>query len=266
MERLLQRIGLAGLPAPDLEGLRALHRAYVAEVPYEALAVQLGESLPLDADELVGRVGGGRGGYCFEVNTVLHALLVAAGFEVERRQAKVGGSELTNHMALVVSLDGHDHLADAGLGDGPLDPVPLVDGAVTAGPLRWRVERIDGGWRLHQHTWGTAGSFDFADEPAMLEDFQEHHRRLSREPDSAFVRTLVVQRPYDDRVVTLRSRTLFVDGPGHRERTVLPDAAAFARTLRAEFGIDPAVLGEARLERLWALAAAQHEEHTASPN
>ena len=64
MDRLLARIGLAAMPAPDVDGLRELHRAYVGTVPYEALAVQLGESVPLDSADLLDRVvSGGRGGY-----------------------------------------------------------------------------------------------------------------------------------------------------------------------------------------------------------
>jgi N-hydroxyarylamine O-acetyltransferase len=260
METLLARIGLAAMPAPDVDGLRELHRAYVGSVPYEALAVQLGESEPLHSGALLERVlAGGRGGYCFEVNTVLHDLLVAAGFSVERRVANVAGSELPNHMALVVDVEGERYLADSGLGEGPLDPVPLVDGATTPGPMSWTVRRTEDGWRMEQHEWGTVEWFTFGDPRAELDDFQPHHRRLSREPDSSFVQTLVVQRPYDDRIVTLRSRTLFVDGPGRRERDVLPDAAAWATALHDEFGVDPAVLGDERMTRLWGLASAQHE-------
>jgi N-hydroxyarylamine O-acetyltransferase len=260
MERLLERIGLAAMPAPDVDGLRELHRAYVGSVPYEALAVQLRESAPLHSGNLLDRVvSGGRGGYCFEVNTVLHALLWAAGFEVERRQANVNESELTNHMALVVTVDGEHFLADAGLGEGPLDPVPLADGVRTPGPLSWAVERLEDGWRLRQHEYGSISGFTFGDEPSGLDAFQPHHHRLSSMPESGFVQTLVVQRPYEDRIVTLRSRTLSADGPGLRERVVLPDAPAFAAALRHEFGIDPDVLGEERMDRLWARACAQHE-------
>ena len=58
----------------------ALHRAYVERVPYEDLAVQLGETAPLDETALIGRLlHDGRGGYCFELNTVLAALLRAVG-------------------------------------------------------------------------------------------------------------------------------------------------------------------------------------------
>jgi N-hydroxyarylamine O-acetyltransferase len=264
VDRLLARIGLDGLPAPDLDGLRELHRAYVGAVPYEALAVQLGESEPLDADRLVAHVlHGGRGGYCFEVNTVLHALLVAAGFSVRRHQAHVNASELTNHMALVVDLGDERWLADAGLGEGPLDPVPLADGAVTPGPLPWTVERLEHGWCVREHEFGSITDFVFADQPSDLAAFQPHHQRLSRSPDSSFMRTLVVQRPHADRIVTLRSRTLFVDGPGRKEREVLPDAPAFASVLDGEFGIDPESLGAERLARLWSHACAQHEAFVA---
>jgi N-hydroxyarylamine O-acetyltransferase len=259
MERLLERIGLETMPPADAGGLHELHRAYVGSVPYEALAAQLGEGAPLDAGELTARVVAGRGGYCFEVNTVLHALLWAAGFEVERRQANVNESELTNHMALVVTVDGEHFLADAGLGEGPLDPVPLADGVRTPGPLSWAVERLEDGWRLRQHEYGSISGFTFGDEPSGLDAFQPHHHRLSSMPESGFVQTLVVQRPYEDRIVTLRSRTLSADGPGLRERVVLPDAPAFAAALRHEFGIDPDVLGEKRMDRLWARACAQHE-------
>src|SRR4051794_23796644 len=130
MDRLLERVGLAAMPAPDVDGLRELHRAYVGSVPYEALAVQLGESAPLHSADLLSRVvSGGRGGYCFEVNTVLHDLLAGAGFTVERRVANVSGAELPNHMALVVDVDGESCPADPRLGQGPLGPLaPLARG------------------------------------------------------------------------------------------------------------------------------------------
>jgi len=265
MQRLLERIGLDAMPPPDVEGLRALHRAYVASVPYEDLAVQLGESARLDEAALTRRVlSGGRGGYCFEVNTVLCALLRAAGFTVERREARVNDAELCNHMALVVRVDGREFLADAGLGEGPLDPVELGDGVRTRGPLSWSVARTADGWRLDQHPWGSIDAgVTFGDAPAGLADFDAHHLRLATDPSSSFVRTLVLQRPFDDRIVTLRSRTLSVDGPGRRDRVVLADAREFAEALREEFGVDPGALGPERLRRLWAQACEQHEAFVA---
>jgi N-hydroxyarylamine O-acetyltransferase len=275
VDRLLARIGLAHRPAPDAEGLRTVHRAYVSRVPYEDLAVQLGECEPLDPERLAARVAsGGRGGYCFEVNTVLMALLEGLGFSVERRQAIVTtfdgprSGEQTNHLALLVTLDDGERttcLAEAGWGEGPLDPLPFREGTFSAGPFTWGVEPYPGGgWWIRQHAWGSTPGFWLGDERATLADFQPHHERLSTSPDSSFVRTLVVQKPLADRIVTLRARTLSTDGPHLRARSVLPDRDAFAAALRDRFGIDPDALGRRRLDRLWTQACVQHVAHRAA--
>ena len=130
VEALMQRIGLAGREiAPDLDGLFTVHRAYLGAIPYEDLAVQLGETGPLDPAALVPRlVRDGRGGYCFELNTVLGWLLQELGFSLTHHQAVVGGVGPTNHMVLVVDLGGEPWIADAGLGEGFLDPLPLRPG------------------------------------------------------------------------------------------------------------------------------------------
>ncbi|HWK26768.1 MAG TPA: arylamine N-acetyltransferase [Solirubrobacter sp.] len=250
---LLARIGLDEMPAADVRGLFTLHRAFLERVPYEDLAVQLGESSPLSEPSLFARLlADGRGGYCFELNTVLAALLRACGFSVTMHQAVVDGPGPTNHMALVV--DGA-WLADAGLGEGFLDPLPLVDGAHAVGPFTYRVARVPGGWRVEQHEWGSLRSFTFSETVAVVEDFAAHHRRLSSDPASSFVRTLVVQRPLEDRIVTLRSRTLTARGPDVNTRRLLTSSDELASALESSFGI---TVGGPRLARLWELAAEQH--------
>jgi N-hydroxyarylamine O-acetyltransferase len=92
-----------------------------------------------------------------------------------------------------------------------------------------------------------------------MDAFDEPHARLSRSPESMFVKTLVVQQPHDDHVVTLRARTFSIRGPQRDERRVLADAGDLAATLRVGFGIDPDVLGAERVQRLWDAACAQHE-------
>jgi N-hydroxyarylamine O-acetyltransferase len=268
VDALLRRIGLTAQPPATAAGLRTVHRAYVSRVPYEDIAVQLGESRPLDVEALAARIcHGGRGGYCFEVNGVFGALLEALGFAVTRHESVVaerGSDEPTNHLALSVEVEGRTYLAEAGWGEGWLDPLPLEPGVHRAGPLSWSVEPEPGGWWIGQHEWGATPGLFVSAAPATLDDFQPHHTRLSTAPESPFVRTLVVQQPHDDHVTTLRARTLSRVGPGRDERTVLPDAGAFADTLRSVFGIDPAALGPARMERLWTRACAQHEEWLAS--
>jgi N-hydroxyarylamine O-acetyltransferase len=253
---LLEHLGLDS-PQPDRAGLFAVHRAYLEQVPYEDVAVQLGESAPLDEAALTERVLSGRGGYCFELNTVLAALLRGVGFEVTHHQAVVRGEGPTNHMALLVHLDGETWLADAGLGEGFLEPLPLREGAHAVGPFTYTLTREPAGtWWMGQHEWGSVSGFRMAPEPSPLAAFQEHHRRLSTDPGSSFVQTLVVQRPGADRIVTLRSRTLTVRGPAVDTRRVLEreEFDAFLAGLRLDAG---------RRERLWELACAQHTAFTA---
>ena len=91
------------------------------------------------------------------------------------------------------------------------------------------------------------------EEASPVSAFESHHRRLALDPESPFVRTLVVQRPRVDRIDTLRARTLSSVGPSVRTKRVVEDEAEFYVVLGAEFGISR------RDDRLWALACAQHE-------
>jgi N-hydroxyarylamine O-acetyltransferase len=257
IEALLHRIGLPAMPEADVHGLRALHRAYLTHVPYEDIAVQLGETGPLDATALAARVcGDGRGGYCFELNTVLAALLRGCGFVVTHHQAVVGGAGPTNHMALLVQFDGERWLADAGLGEGFLEPLPFREGATEIGPFTYTLAREDGGsWWMGQHEWGSVNGFRMTEEPSSMADFEVHHDRLAHDPESSFVKTLVVQSARDDRIVTLRARTLSSIGPTVDEKRVL-EREEFGSVLFEVFGI---TLAGERRERLWDKAAAQHE-------
>lgn len=244
-----------------------MQRAFVSRVPFENLAVQLGESRPLQLEPLVERtLSGGRGGYCFEANTVLHGLLTSLGFSVERRQAIVGPRDLysrgapTDHLALVATTrDGGTFIVEGGFGEGPTDPLPLETGRPRSGRFTYEIDREGDGWWLGQHEFGASPGFRLADEPASLADFQSHHARISTAPDSRFVQTLVVQRSFDDHILSLRARTLSSSGPGYGEERVLDDADDLALTLRERFGIDPDQLGADRLRRLWERALGQHQ-------
>jgi N-hydroxyarylamine O-acetyltransferase len=256
-QQLLARIGFDRAPHPDLDGLFALHRAFLTAVPYEDLAVQLQETGPLDERMLLERLArDGRGGYCFELNTVFAALLRSLGFRVTHHQAVVDGEGPTNHMALVVDVDGSPWLADAGMGEGFLDPLPLRAGTHTVGAFTYTLSREPGGWWFGQHEWGSISGFRMAAEPSTVADFQPHHRRLSTDPSSPFVQTLVLQRPLTDRIVTLRARTLSSRGPEIDDKRVLEDRGDFAAVLRDVFGV---TLTDARLERAWERVVAQHE-------
>lgn len=262
LDDLLARLELPGLPSPTLTGLVTLHRAYLTHLPYENLEIQLGRARPLERTEIARRItrGDGRGGYCFELNGVLAELLEQAGFDVTLHAAVVGPRPEpapVNHLALVVHVDGRRLLADAGFGEGFLEPVPLEPGRHDRGHLHWTVEdEPDGGWWLGQHRWGSAPGFRIHPRPVGYDAFAEHHERLSTSRDSPFVRTLVLQRPHADRIETLRSIVHTEVGPHVDTRRVLQDVTDLADTLRASFGI---TLAGDDLQRLWWQAEAQYE-------
>lgn len=269
LDAVLARIGLDRVPSGDAaEVLRTVHRQFVTTVPYENLTIHLGRFDPLDLDTIAARVlHGGRGGYCFELNGLLGWTFEQLGFTVHRHEGRAGardGEGPTNHLALVVEEGERRWLCDAGLGEGWLDPLLLVPGAhLGTGPFAWHLAREeDGGWWIAQHPWGSIPGFAMRGEPADgLEAFAPHHERLSQDPESPFVATVVAERVQEDRITTLRARTLTTRGPTVREKRVLAGADELAATLRDVYGIDPDALD---LDRLWSAAAQQHERHLAA--
>jgi len=159
-----------------------------------------------------------------------------------------------------VHADGERWIADAGYGEGWLDPLRVRAGAQIQEPFTWTLDaEADDAWWLGDHEWGSNDGFQILPGIVDFAAFDEPHERLSTSPESAFVRTLVVQQPRADRIVTLRARTFSVVGPGVKEKRVTEDVDDFARVLDEQFGIDPAALGDARLTHLWSRVCEQHE-------
>ncbi len=86
----LRRLGLEpDLPA-TIETLRAIHRAHLAQVPYDNVEIMLGRAPSVEPEHSLGRlVRTGRAGYCFHQNGALEAVLRDVGLRVERRHGQV---------------------------------------------------------------------------------------------------------------------------------------------------------------------------------
>lgn len=124
----LDRVGLADCPR-SASGLALLQAAQMRAIPFEAIDPLLGFTPDLSLDSIAAKlVHGGRGGYCYELNLLLEAALLALGFAPRRalarvRMGKPSGGPRT-HLALEVAIDGIVWLVDAGFG-GPAPLVPL---------------------------------------------------------------------------------------------------------------------------------------------
>ena len=77
----LARIGYAGPTPPTVDTLHALSHAHVSTIPFENADVLLDRGIDLDPAAVEAKlVGAGRGGYCFEHNSLFLHVLTALGF------------------------------------------------------------------------------------------------------------------------------------------------------------------------------------------
>lgn len=204
----LRRLGLDDHLPPTAATLATVHRAHLATVPYENLAIMLGRPPSVDPDRCLERVARrGRAGYCFHQNAALEAALLGLGFTVERRHGHVWTDPawrhhpLLNHLVLVVTgLPTDDNPGgrwwpDAGLGEGFWEPLRLVAGEVTDGPFRFRLDDVtDAGWSFGHDPAGSFRGIEVDDRPADHAAVAAGHRELSTPPDGVFTRVLVAQR------------------------------------------------------------------------
>jgi arylamine N-acetyltransferase len=256
----LARLGLERPPAPTLGWLFAAQRAHVERVPWSTLDIHLGRAGSLDPVACVDRiVRTGRAGYCFQLNAAFGALLTAVGYEVRRHRGVVRSNPdvirwpFPSHLALTVRLaSGEGWFVDAGLGDALHEPIRLAEGPVAQGPCRYRMERIDGGWRF-DHDPGAASfaAMEFEDVVAPPDAFDEPHAVLSTVPESSFVANVVVGRRDAAGVDKLVNQTLRrIWGPG-AEDTRITSAGEFFAVLADRFGLDLADLDGDDRARLW---------------
>jgi N-hydroxyarylamine O-acetyltransferase len=204
----LVRLGVEPDPPPTLDTLSRIHRAHVERVPYENLGIMLGRPPSVDPAASLARVATtGRAGYCFHQNGAIEVLLRELGFDVVRRHGHVWGDRADrhgtalNHLVLeVTGLPTDDNPSgrwwpDLGLGEGFLDPLPLVVGSYVDGPLTFTIDEVrDDGWTFTNATHGSFVGLEVRPLPSDDAEVAAAHALLSTPPDGAFTGVLVVQR------------------------------------------------------------------------
>ncbi|MER7206920.1 arylamine N-acetyltransferase [Streptosporangium sp. NPDC000239] len=241
----LARISFEGDLAPTARTLRALQRAHAAAIPFENLEVVLGRPVLLDLEALQDKmVRGARGGYCYEHTRLFAAALERLGFGVTGLAARVrmGSDRLraATHALLLVEVPGSPEsgwICDVGFGEGPTEPIELVEGAESEqGGRRFRLERSGREWVLNSLRSPADGWLDlhsFTLDPRYPVDYVVINHYISTHPNSPFVNRLVVRRPGPGVLYGLLGTTL----TAHR-----PDGSAEERHL--EPGEVPKVLEE----------------------
>ena len=195
-----ERIGFAGSIAPTLATLEALHALHPATIAFENLNPLLGLPVSLELPAIEKKLlSERRGGYCYEHNLLLMAVLRELDYTVRPLAARVlrGAPEGTipepHHMLLAVDIGGATYIADVGFGGlsltAPLrlksdaeQPTPHETYRLTNGGSDWLLEaKLDDAWALLYR-------FDTAEK--TIEDYAASNAFLSTDPTSGFVTEL----------------------------------------------------------------------------
>jgi N-hydroxyarylamine O-acetyltransferase len=247
----LRRIGYGGERAPTAATLRELQRAHLQAVPFENLDIHAGRPLALNEPQLFDKiVARGRGGICYELNTLFAALLRDLGFPVallSARDARADGGfgPPYDHLALRVSApddDGapRDWLVDVGWGDTFSVPLRLDRRDAQDDGLRaYRLEPLDDDllvWQRHPDgQWER--NYRVATAPSAPHEFDAMFRYHQSSPEAPFARQPLVTQAAADGRVTLTPRKLVVTKGRDRHERPVADDAAFWALLTQHFGI-----------------------------
>jgi N-hydroxyarylamine O-acetyltransferase len=242
----LRRIGQRPPANASLDTLRRLHLAHREAFLFENLSIQTGGAIGLGLADLERKfLDEGRGGYCFEHNTLFAAALAEAGFTSTTLLGRVrrGPPErwARTHMVLRLPIGREVWLADVGFGGvGLLEPMPLRDGAVSEqGGLTYRLRRDAHVWVLSMRDAAGAETdlYEFTEDPQTPMDIEVANHFTSTHPESIFRKTLTIQRSGRDERALLRSDSL----TRYRKGRMVEEPVTRARLhaiVRAEFGVD----------------------------
>jgi N-hydroxyarylamine O-acetyltransferase len=245
-DSFLTRIGVQSLPDSPLSRLQTLHRAMTQTIPFENLAVLEGQGVSLDPEAIFKKVvERRRGGYCFELNTLLAEVLEVQGYKVERLLGRVwangAATPSLTHMTLRVIVNNQPYLCDVGFGGGTLrEPLPWNTGVIVSqSPDSFRLDEADNGEimlsRLAGSTWKDL--YSLLPCAVRVQDYIPANHYTSTHPDSYFTQVPVAALTTEDGRITLRGRfvrSLGANGETERELATIEE---LIQVLSLEFGL-----------------------------
>jgi N-hydroxyarylamine O-acetyltransferase len=249
LDRYSERVGLPRVPSPSEDGLFALHRAQAFAIPFEGFDVLLGREVRLDIPSLMRKlVLARRGGYCFELNGLMLAVLDAAGFQTEPLLARVffqrtpdEGVLPRTHQVTLVRMGSREWLVDVGFGSAsPRLPIPFevgVEHAVDGERFRLLDHGALGTMVQHLFHDGWKDLYVFTRERAYPADFVMSNHYTSTHPESLFKREPRVGRLLPDGRVTMRGDRVTWTRHGGQSKVPTPRGQELLALLESEFGI-----------------------------
>ncbi len=230
---------------PDLDFLTELTSRHVASFSFSSVGPMLGDDLPLDIEALYQRiVVKRRGGYCFEQNGLLHAVLGELGFPVELYLGRVIYNQDTHpgltHRITLVETGGKRYVADAGFGPmGPRCPVSLSGEESRQGFRVFRIAERQAG-EFHMQTLKDGAFYSlyrFELHRYGQSDCEVGHFYSHKYPGATFVNHLVVSRTLAGEIRSLRNREYRVMTESGEQSHGITDAAQMKTVLDSQFGV-----------------------------
>ena len=248
LDAYLARIGYAGPRTATIETLEAVHALHPAAIPFENLNPLLGWPVSLELNSLQEKlVAGGRGGWCFEHNTLLRHALEALGFSVTSLAARVLWNALPgspmgprSHMLLLVDLGGARYIADVGFGGNVLTaPLRLEPRIAQPTPHEsHRLMPLENGFVLEAAVSGEwKPLYRFTMEPQFPADYEVSNWYLCHHPSSFFRQILMAARVTPDGRYALRNNALAIHRKHKTEKSTLADPGALRSSLENDFGL-----------------------------
>ena len=247
LDRYLERIGYTGSRELTAENLDALIKAHISAVPFENITVYDFDQVPsLDPEDLYKKiVEDRRGGYCFELNTSLHHLLTAFGFEafpiVVRIVVMGGPLRPYAHKGVIAMAEGRKWYCDVGYGGpGPKGALEISAREQEIGGVPYRCffrendlivqkKEEDGGW---------LNVLIFAVRPIEPCDFIPLNYYIACNPTSVFRDHRIANLTLPDGSKALTGNHYTFRRAGTVIERDCADKKEVEALLREEFGID----------------------------
>lgn len=249
VHRYLEVLGIdpEGDLTPTIELLDAITEAHQLNISFEDIdsAVLKKGILPLDPQSLFEKViVNRRGGFCYELNALFHALLVSMGFKAHPVMARIVMRTYdvpVNHRGEIVYFDSQRRYTDVGFG-GPSAAYSLAieDGFTreSYGKTFTVTQLQEPGWWIISYVTdnGLKDVIEFQEIPASELDFAPLSLYSASHPDSPFSSVLIANRRTRTGSLALRETTLTVVEDGVHTVTEL-DKGDVANVLREKFDI-----------------------------
>lgn len=252
LDAYLARIGYDGSRDATVDTLDEIVKLHSRVIPFENLTSFLGSPVDIDLESIQQKlVSSKRGGYCFEQNLLLRAVLTELGYNVTPLTARVlwGNQQdaetavtMRSHMLLAVEVDGEPRLADVGFGGSTLtSSIRMTLSQIQeTNHENARLTALDGDYALQisiGDKWRYVYRFDLQRQYPV--DYIAPNWYISTSPDSKFVQGLMAARTDEGKRYALNGRNFAVHHLGaESEQRTLETPTELIECLQQDFHIE----------------------------